>query len=311
MKIVTLTLSPAFDLHCEAEHLELYHENAVALLRREAGGKGINISRALSQNGIENLAFLLLGDENASSFCSLLQGAGIMCREVTVPGRIRENITIHTANGAETRVSFPSFSVDGALFSRIREELLALLDADSILTLTGRMPNGLDLCEVKEFLQQMRDIGVKLVIDSASFTVEDLCEVRPWLIKPNEEEISRYAGYPVREFADVCAFAEKLQSAGIEHVMVSLGAKGAMLVSSEGAFTATPPPLRAISTIGAGDSSIAGFIAAYCEGKRAPECLVHAVAYGSAACQRPGTEAPRRDDIESIRRSILLEERPI
>ncbi len=308
MKIVTLTLSPAFDVHCEAAHLELYHENAVMLRRREAGGKGVNISRALSQNGIENLAFLLLGDENADSFRALLQDAGIVYRAMTVPGRIRENLTIHTANGAETRISFHGFSVDKAVFSRIKEALLEILDADSILTLTGRVPNGLDLCEIKSFLKQMREIGVKLVIDSASFTVEDLCEVRPWLIKPNEEEISRYAGTAVQEFADVCAFAEKLQCSGIDHVMVSLGAKGAMLVSAEGTFVATPPQLCAVSTIGAGDSSIAGFLAAWCEGKCAAECLVQAVAYGSAACLHPETAAPRREEIEHIRKSIVLRE---
>ena len=111
MNIVTLTLSPAFDMHCHADKLILDHENLVYMDLCQAGGKGVNISRALVHNGTPNRALLVLGQENADSFMRNLDIDGVTYEAITAPGRIRENITIHTGS-AETRISFPGFRVE-------------------------------------------------------------------------------------------------------------------------------------------------------------------------------------------------------
>ena len=144
------------------------------------------------------------------------------------------------------------------------------------------------------------------MIDSRSFSLDDLRELRPFLIKPNQEEISEYLCREIDSFDEISEVAMALHSGGIENVMISLGGDGAMLACDEGVFVATPPRIDALSTIGAGDSAIAGFLAASKSGKSAPECLCNAVSFGSAACLTEGTKPPRPKDISDLLPLITL-----
>ena len=300
MNIITVTLNPAFDVHCSIANFALYHENLAEITSRDAGGKGINISRALTANGVDNLAFVVLGDENGDSFIRALGEENIRFESITVKGRIRENITCHTEGVPETRISFKGFDIDEKILDRAYEMLISRVDSDTIITFTGRVPDGLSMGSVKKFLQGFKGNGAKLVIDSRSFSLDDLKELKPWLIKPNQEEISEYLRKDVNGFDEIISAAKDLHDEGIENVMISLGADGAMLVCDEGTFVAKPPKIDAVSTIGAGDSSIAGFIAAANSGECASSCLRHAVALGSAACLTEGTKPPRNGDISRI-----------
>lgn len=297
MKIVTLTLSPAFDMHCHAENLVLEHENLVYMDLCQAGGKGVNISRALSGNGTANLALLVLGEENADSFLRNLDADGVTYDAITIPGRIRENITIHTGN-TETRISFPGFRVTADVLPQVEEKLLALADPETVITMTGRVAEGMAVADVMAMLRKAAQKGAKIVVDSRSFSLENLKALKPWLIKPNQEEISTYLGREISSLEQTLAEAEALQKAGIANVMISMGGDGALLVCEAGAFLAKPPRVEVKSTIGAGDSSIAGFIA--CPYDSAEKRLQWAIAYGSAACMAEGTLPPQPEDIQSI-----------
>ena len=123
MKIITITLSPAFDLHCYSENFKPFSENLCEINSYDAGGKGINISRALTANGIQNTAFSVLGEENADTFMTLLKSENIDCKYIIAKGRIRENITLHTPSKPETRISFSGFCLDQKLFE-LFEKLL-------------------------------------------------------------------------------------------------------------------------------------------------------------------------------------------
>ncbi len=303
MKIITLTLGPAFDMHCHGDKLILDHENLVYMDLCQAGGKGVNISRALVSNGTENLALLVLGQENAASFLSNLDADGVQYDAITVPGRIRENITIHTGN-TETRISFPGFRVEADVLPRVEEKLLALVDADTVVTMTGRVAEGMAVADVMDMLRKAADKGAKIVVDSRSFSLEDLKALKPWLIKPNQEEISAYLGREISSLSETLAEAKALHEAGIANVMISMGGDGALLVCREGTFIAVPPQVAVKSTIGAGDSSIAGFAA--CPSGNAAEKLRWAVAYGSAACMAEGTLPPEPKDVAMLLENIRL-----
>ncbi len=307
MKLITLTLNPAIDVHCTAEHFEAEHENLAVITEREAGGKGINISRALTLNGVENLAILAVGDVNGEDFCRELDRDGMSYKAITLPGRIRENITIHTKGAPETRLSFTGFDTDNSLLSTFERELLPMLESGDIVTFTGRVPSGVDMSAVKDFLRKIEAKGAKIVIDSRSFEKDDLVEMKPWLIKPNEEEIAVYLNREIDSFDSVLEGAKQLYSEGIQNVMISLGAAGALLVCNEGVIIAKPPKIKALSTIGAGDSSIAGFIAAAATGKSAAEMLRTAVSYGSAACMSTGTRPPKAGDVAEIYEKVTVE----
>lgn len=300
MKIITLTLNPAFDVHCDILDFAPYHENLAHITSSDAGGKGINISRALCENGVENLAFVILGDENGASFEQALVRDGLDFRKLTVKGRIRENITCHTPGMPETRISFEGFSVDGDTLEQVYQQLAHEVDGDTVLTFTGRAPSGVGIEKIKTLLNRFVQLGARLVIDSRSFSLADLREMRPWLIKPNQEEISDYLGHEVTDFEQVAEAAEHLHRDGIQNVMVSMGEQGALLVCDEGLFTAVPPAVEVRSTVGAGDSTIAGFLAAASKHACAQERLRTAMAYGSAACTTQGTRPPKPADILRI-----------
>lgn len=306
MNIITITLNPAFDVHCTAERFEAGHENLALITEREAGGKGVNISRALALNGIPNMALLAVGDENGDDFCRELDKDSITYETITLHGRIRENITVHTKNAPETRISFCGFETDETLLCEFKDRISKKLEDGDIVTFTGRVPSGISMKAVKGFIGDLKNMGAKVVIDSRSFTKDDLIETAPWLIKPNEEEVSVYLEREINNFDDVTEGARELYRSGIENVMVSLGAKGALLVSRDGTFVAYPPKIEALSTIGAGDSSIGGFLAAAYEGKNYENMLKTAVSYGSAACMSSGTRPPRPEDVAEIFSHIVV-----
>jgi len=300
MKIITLTLNPAFDTHCYIEDFKPYFENLARVTSTDACGKGVNISRTLNVGGVENTAFLLLGEDNADVFKKRLADDGINFSEITVKGKIRENITVHTSGKNETRISFEGFECTGEILYGVEKMLRENL-TDTVVTFTGRAALGISTDELKVFLLNLKGKGASLVIDSRSFnTASDLTAVKPWLIKPNEEEISMYTDTKVVDAESALKAAKEIYEKGIENVMISLGARGAVLYCDEGGFHCPAPKIEAISTIGAGDSSIAGFIAATKLGLSKKEALKYAVCYGSAACLTEGTRPPRREDIEAF-----------
>ena len=304
MKIYTITLNPAYDVHAYAEHFAPFHENLANVTSREAGGKGVNLSRALQSGGTENTAVVVLGKDNCAEFKAELSCADLQTILLEKPGRIRENLTLHCADQPETRISFSGFPVEDSLL----DEVYALLDvdADTVITFTGRVASGMSMDKVKAFLKGLQKKGAKIVLDSKSFSLADVFEVRPWLIKPNQEEISEYLGCEINSIAQAVEKAKIFADHGVTHVMVSLGEQGALLLHSGNCYIATPPAVDAISTIGAGDSSLAGFIAAAQKGENAADCLKTAVAYGTAACLTAGSLPPRREALEKIYQQVSV-----
>ena len=298
MRIYTITLNPAYDVHAYAEHFAPCRENLASVTSRQAGGKGVNLSRALKNGGTENTAVVVLGRENCAEFVAELEAAGLTTLLLEKPGRIRENLTLHCAHEPETRISFSGFAADDSLLDEVAG--LLEVDGDTVVTFTGRVASGMSMARVKAFLKGLQDKGAKIVLDSKYFSLEDIFEVHPWLIKPNQEEISEYLGCEINSIEEAAQRSAVFVEHGVDNVMVSLGEQGALLLCDGGCYIATPPAVNAISTIGAGDSSLAGFIAAAQRGADAAGRLRNAVAYGTAACLTEGTLPPTADGIAEI-----------
>ena len=298
MKIYTITLNPAYDVHAYAEHFAPFHENLANVTSRESGGKGVNLSRALKNGGTEHTTIVVLGKDNCAEFKADLETAGLRTLFLEKPGRIRENLTLHCADAPETRISFSGFPVDDSLL----DEVAALMevDEDTVITFTGRVASGMSMEKVKAFLKAFQAKGVKIVLDSKSFGLEDIFEIAPWLIKPNQEEVSEYLGCSINTIEEAVEKARIFAQHGVANVMVSLGEQGAMLLHGDDCYIATPPAINAMSTIGAGDSTLAGFIAAAGRGEDAAGCLQNAVTYGTAACLTEGSLPPTAADIADI-----------
>lgn len=303
MKIITLTLNPAFDIHCYAKNFKEYTENFVEVLSKDAGGKGINISRALTYNGIDNAAYMVVGCENKKEFIKSIKEDNINYKEIEVSGKIRENITIHSDNVPETRISFSGFCINESHILKLRTMLGKENLKETIFTFTGSVPKGVNKECIRDFLNFIKQSGAKLVIDSKSLSYDDILYIKPWMIKPNEEEIRMYSNK-----SSVYEAADDLRKSGIENVIISLGEKGAIYSSNMGICSAVVPEIKVKSTIGAGDSLIAGFIGAISKGKNYIDAFKVGVSYGSAACLTNGTNPPKSEDIEEIYKNIKIEE---
>ena len=131
-------------------------------------------------------------------------------------------------------------------------------------------------------------------------------DIRPFLIKPNEEEIFELFGLNYAGFDEAVSLAEKLHTCGVENVMLTFGGEGAMLINEDGMLRAHAPKITPVSTIGAGDSAIAGFLAIAASGGSRKDALVSAIAYGTAACLTEGTKPPRKEIIEEIAKRVIV-----
>ncbi len=298
MQIYTITLNPAYDIHANAPSFQEGCENLAEITSRQAGGKGVNISRALCTNGIANTAVVVLGKSNADEFKQDLNQAGMDVRFLERPGRIRENLTLHCADKPETRISFAGFSLDDEILQDVLDVLT--VDEQTIVTFSGRIATGMSVEKVKEFLLELKKRGAKLVLDSKSLSVQDIMEIKPWLIKPNQEELSDYSNCVVETLNDAMQQAKLFFGNQADHVMISMGEQGAVLLTDGKTYMAVPPKVQAVSTVGAGDSTIAGFLAAFSMGQTPQMCLKRAVACGTAACLTEGTLPPAKADMEAI-----------
>lgn len=312
MKIVTITLNPAFDLHYSIPGFAPETENYVESVMISAGGKSVNISRALSANEIPNTACIVMGKENEAPFCAKLREEGVDFIPTLVEGRIRENITIHASEHKETRISLNNFSVSAKILDKLYMDLHDLIEPDTVVTLSGRLPRGIGNEEAKRFCRRLRELTRYLVLDSNSFSIEDLIEIRPWLIKPNEHELQSMVGAPLETVQEIISAAQDLCNKGIEQVFVTLGGKGAVFVgkhhNTRHRITAqlALPPVQPVSTVGAGDSTIAGFLKGFYMNEPLEQCLKTAVAFGSAACMREGTAPPLPADVDRIRAQVRV-----
>ena len=304
MSIYTITLNPAYDLHAYIEKFTPYCENLAYVQSRDAGGKGVNISRALRTFGITNTAVIVLGNENSGDYKTELQKLNMDCILIERQGRIRENLTIHCANAPETRISFCGFELDNGILDEILEQLK--LDPNSIVTFTGRIPEGIQVDAVKAFLNNIQKQGVRIVLDSKSFSLKDIYEIKPWLIKPNQEELSEYFGCRISSIEEALDKALEFAKNGVVNVMISLGEQGALLVTDNQCFASKPPSVQVESTIGAGDSSIAGFIAGTMQSKDPDKWLQLATAFGSAACLTAGSKPPDKTAVEQICKQVRV-----
>lgn len=299
-RIVTITLNPAFDVHCTIENFVPYGENYASDKLTSIGGKGINVSRALNTFNIENEAVCVLGTENGEAFLkdAVLEGLNIL--PIYANGSIRENLTVHVPQNKETRISFEGFKCNEEILNDVLKTINA--DSNTIVAFCGRLPRGISKQRAISFLKEIKDAGAFLAVDCNSFTLDELCEINPSLIKPNETEVQQFS-----KDDDFIITAKMLNKQGIEHVIISLGGDGGVYASSKLCAKISVPKIDVVSTIGAGDSTIAGFLYGFYNNLNTEDTLKSAFATGSAACLTEGTTPPKREQILKILNDIKLD----
>ena len=214
-------------------------------------------------------------------------------------GSVRENINIQHKD-RETVIATPGVPVGKAALADMEGKLLPLVDNDTVIAFCGSISDGSDKDGILSLLYKCKSLGASLVFDTKSLSLEQILPLKPYLIKPNEAEAEMLTGMTVSSLDDAIRAAAALRDMGCENVMLTLGGSGAVLAAYDGVYTVSSPRVEVVSTVGAGDSSIAGFLAAKREGLDSPAVLERAVAYGSAACMSLGSLPPRKENVENL-----------
>ncbi len=302
--IVTLTPNPSHDrtvtLTAPLERGAVQRAESVT---SQAGGKGVNISRASVAAGIPSIAVLPAPKDDP--FVLELLAAGIDCRPVPNQGGLRVNITISEPDGTTTKLNSPGPTVTPQVLLGLTESLRRRAASADWIVLAGSLPPGTPVEWYADLVATLRGAGARLAVDTSDAPLRALVErlpgSAPHLMKPNGEELASFTGSdPVLLESDpaaAAAAARTLVDRGVESVLATLGPLGAVLVTADGAWHATPPPTTVISTVGAGDSSLFGYLLGGLRGHDPAHRLALAVAYGSAAAGLPGTTIPHPSQV--------------
>ena len=302
--ILTLTANPSIDRSVLLDVPLVRH----AVLRsrgelEEPGGKGVNISRAAVAAGIPTLA--VVPADRDSDFVRELTAAGIACDPQRPAGPIRVNLTITEPDGTTTKINSAGAVVDAEVMASLATAVTSRADEVAWVVLAGSLPPGAPDSWYAELAAELTGRRTRVAVDTSGGPLlalsQALADAAPDLLKPNGEELAQLTGTPVHDLEQAAVAARLLVDKGAGAVLATLGEAGAVLADAGGVWHAAAPRISVVSTVGAGDSSLFGYLLGDVRGQEPAERLRLAVAYGSAAAQLAGTGIPGPDQVHPAR----------
>ncbi|BBY85373.1 1-phosphofructokinase [Mycolicibacterium tokaiense] len=303
--IVTVTPNPSVDRTVSLPTaLTRGAVHRITTVSSEPGGKGVNVARALTQAGLDALA--VLPAPPSDPFVTALAAAGVPFATVPVAAPVRTNLAITETDGTTTKLNEPGATLDAAALTALTDTVVHRAAGADWVVLSGSLPPGAPDDWYADVVSALRSVGCRVAVDTSDAPLLALAgrfgDAAPDLVKPNSDELASLAGRSAAELEDdpdaVVEAARSLVNRGVGAVLATLGSAGAVLVNAQGAWLATPPPITVRSTVGAGDSALAGYVRADVAGAEAPRRLQMAVAYGSAAAALPGSALPSPADLD-------------
>ena len=301
--IVTLTPNPSIDRTLTlGGPLQRGAVHRLASVTSQAGGKGVNISRACLLAGVDTIAVLPAAPDDP--FVHELTSDGIPSRLVLTHGTVRVNLTVTEPDGTTTKFNSPGPRATRPGLLALADTLLDLAERADWIVLAGSLPPGAPVDWYADLVLLLRG-RTKVAVDTSDAPLQALVDrldsAAPHVLKPNGEELASITGGDAAALESdpraAAAAARLLVDRGVEAVLATLGGHGAVLVTEEGAWHAVAPLTQVVSTVGAGDSSLFGYLLGERHRAAPAQRLALAVAYGSAAAGLPGTTMPRRTQV--------------
>lgn len=308
--IVTLTANPSLDRTIETERFVREGVNRTTTTHVDAGGKGVNVTRALTANGFASIAVLPSGGPEGAQLLALLDAEQLAVRAVPIRAAIRSNITIAEPNGATTKFNEPGPLLADDELDQLDRALLAAAAGADWAVLSGSLPRGVPTNLYARLTDRLHEAGVRVAVDASGEVLNDALPATPDLIKPNREELEQATGLPAETIQETLQAIDRIRLDGARAVLASLGPDGAVLVDETGRYHAGARANGVPrSTVGAGDSLLAGFLS---QGGVGAEALAEGVAWGTAAVTLPGSRMPRHADIDrtAVQITVIEEEYP-
>lgn len=297
LKIITVTFNPAIDKSTAVPALipekKLKCTNPVY----EPGGGGINVARAIKKLGGTATAVYMAGGYTGKAFTQLVNKEGIHTIVTEIKENTRENlIVLETSTNQQYRFGMPGPFVLEQEWQQCLAQIEKIKEADFIVV-SGALPQGVPVTVYKNIASIAQSKNAKLIVDSSGEALKEAVQAGVYLIKPNLGELASLVGKEELDIERVDVSAkEVIEKENCEVVVVSMGAAGAMLVTKDIAMHIMPPAVKIKSTVGAGDSMVAGIVLSLAQNKSITEAARYGVACGTAATMNPGTKLCRKED---------------
>lgn len=304
--VVTVTLNPAVDLWFRIDRMQAGPKLRCRDVRRDPGGGGVNVARVVRRLGGRALAVVAAGGPSGAELEAMLRRERVPARVLRIAGNTREDFTAEDhSTGAEYRFVMPGPKLRRSECKAVLAAVENLEPAPGILVASGSLPAGTSCSLYRQIALWARARGVRFALDTSDKGLREGLAAGVWLVKPNLAELEALHGGPLADVqARLAACRVLVDTGGAEIVALSMGAKGALIVTRTEAWCAKAPRVRLVSTIGAGDSFTGGLIHALAAGLPIPEALRWAVAAGTATLHTPGTELCRASDVETLRARV-------
>ncbi|MDR3716417.1 MAG: 1-phosphofructokinase family hexose kinase [Puia sp.] len=307
--IVTITLNPSIDKHVVVPELVPGHKLRCSQPLLQPGGGGINVARATKRLGGDATAIYLAAGSNGAKLTRMLEEEGIRTRVIVTEGDTRENLmVVEQSSGLQYRFIFPGPAVSPS----VREDLASILETEcegSFVVVSGSLPPGLPASVFGQLASIARNKKCKLVIDTSGEALKKALETGVYLLKASVRELYSLAGIEGQETEEqeanaiprMAALANQLIIDNHCHaVVVSMGAAGALLVTEKGTRRMETPSVKAVSTIGAGDSMLAGIVLKLSLGEDLEKAVEYGCACGAASTLNEGTTLCSPRDVEQL-----------
>jgi 1-phosphofructokinase len=286
-RVVTVSLNPAIDQTVHVDGFRLGAVNRAGLVRRNAGGKGVNVASALADLQVPTLATGLLGRENPGLFEELMRAKDIEDRLVRLDGSTRVGLkVVDDFCHQVTEINYPGLQPDSSSLEELLSTLRTLARPGRWFVLSGSLPSGVPSEIYGRMVLEIHERGGRVAMDTSGPPLRHALGKRPEIAKPNQEELEQLTGRTLGSLADLARAAVELLAQGVGLVVVSMGPRGALFASRDEMLVALPPEVPVRSTVGAGDAMVAGLVYSQLKGSTLSETARFSTACGAHAVTR-------------------------
>jgi len=300
--ILTITLNPTVDKSTTVENIKPEKKLRCTQPKFEPGGGGINVSRGLARLNVNSVALFLSGGRTGELLEQLLEDENVSVNPVKVAAETRENfIVVDTSHNEQYRFGMPGEDITNDEVNNLTKIINNLTPTPEIVIISGSLPPGIEPAFMRTLVKDLKAKGAKVIADTSGDALTEVLKEGVYLLKPNLGELSALTGRGELDNESADEAAQQLIDEGkAEIVVVSLGPQGAYLVSKDESVHVPAPSVKKLSTVGAGDSMVAGMVAIMANGGSQLDMARMGVACGSAATMSNGTGLFTKDNAERL-----------
>ena len=305
--IVTLTLNPCIDRTVTVDSFHYGETNRAKKVQTDICGKGINVSAVLKNLEQNTMCFGFCPKEDKEKLKGFLGSRSIPCEFVETEGGLRVNLKIFDASqGVLTEVNEKGTPVSGAAVSVLMDKAEEVFEKASVLVLSGSVPPGVLSDIYRRLTEKALKKGIRVILDASGELVKEGIKGKPYLIKPNMEELEELFGRKFKKDEEILKAAESIIESGVSYVCISMGKRGAFLVGKEKTIFSPALPVSVKGIQGAGDSLVAGMCMAIEKETDMENMLRFAVASAGGSLLREGTKLCLKEDFERLLQKVKI-----